>query len=212
MFTGIVIEMGTLKQRRSLPGGGAAVTVSCQAIIPDLSLGASVCVAGVCTTVTELGPGEFGVDLSPETLRRTTLGDLTAGARVNLEPSLRADQALGGHLVAGHVDGIGWLTRWDRSGQSILAEWEAPHETARFLVEKGSVAVDGVSLTPYQVRGRRFSVSLIPETLARTTLGTLRVGAKVNIEADLLAKYAQKALPGTDGVTLDLLRRAGFLD
>jgi len=212
MFTGIVTEIGTLRRRRSLPGGGVSVTIACDAIVSSLEPGASVCVAGVCTTVTELGHDEFSTDLSLETLRRTTLGDLTAGARVNLEPSLRADQALSGHLVAGHVDGIGQVTRWDRSGQGILAQWEAPDEAAGLLVEKGSVAVDGVSLTPYGVRGARFSASLIPETLARSTLGTLRVGAKVNIEADLLAKYAQKAAPGTEGVTLDLLRRAGFLD
>jgi riboflavin synthase len=213
VFTGIVREVGTIDEVQRQPRGGSRITVGCSGVLPDLTEGASVNVSGVCSTVVQLLRHGFVADLSPETLARSTLGEARRGRRVNLEPSVRLDTPLGGHLVAGHVDGVGEVTLWRRDGTGILAEWTAPPEVARFLVDKGSVAVDGVSLTPYEVSGDRFRVSLIPETLRSTTLEGLAVGDRVNLEADLLAKYARKAMqPATQGVTWDLLGRAGFLD
>jgi len=212
VFTGIVAEVGNLTALRPLQAGGARIAVRCPKVRSELGIGDSVCVSGVCTTVVVLTEDGFSADLSPETLRRSTLGSARSGVRVNVEPAVRAGQAIGGHHVAGHVDGIGRVTAWRRSGAGILAEWQAPTEAVPYLVDKGSVAVDGVSLTPYGVRDGRFRVSLIPETLRETTLGDLRGGDSVNVEADLLAKYARAGSGKTDGVTLDLLRRSGFLD
>ncbi len=212
MFTGIVREIGSLRTLRRLPSGGATLSVACHSVLPGLGVGDSVAVAGVCTTVVRLDGAGFEADLSEETLARTRLARLASGARVNLEPALRAGEPIGGHYVAGHVDGVGRVTAWKRQGAAVLAEWETPPEVARYLREKGSVAVDGVSLTPHSVSGARFRVSLIPETLRETTLGALGPGDEVNLEADVLAKYAQGSRPEAGGVTLDLLRRAGFLD
>jgi riboflavin synthase len=212
MFTGIIREIGALRSLRKQPGGGARAFVECRAILPEIAVGDSVAVAGVCTTVVRLEPSGFEADLSVETLTRTTLPRLRAGSPANLEPALRAGDAIGGHYVAGHVDGVGHVTGWTHQGGAVLAEWEAPPEVARFLREKGSIAVDGVSLTPYAVGRGRFSVSLIPETLRETTLGRLRLGDEVNLEADLLAKYAEGTRQETGGVSLELLQRAGFLD
>lgn len=212
MFTGIIREVGTFRSLRRQPGGGARAFIECQSVLPQIAVGDSVAVAGVCTTVVRLDARGFEADLSVETLERTTLPRLRAGAPANLEPALRAGDAIGGHYVAGHVDGVGRVTSWVHQGAAVLGEWEAPPEVARHLREKGSVAVDGVSLTPHSVSGARFSVSLIPETLRETTLGRLRTGDEVNLEADLLAKYAEGTRQETGGVSLDLLRRAGFLD
>lgn len=208
MFTGIVAEIGTVSalRRRS---GGARLTVRCTGLLSRLDLGASVCVSGVCTTVTALGRDSFEADLSPETLKRTTLGDMRPGTRVNLEPALRVGDQIGGHLVAGHVDGVGRVTLWRREGEGVLAEWEVPPDLVPLLAEKGSIAVDGVSLTMHGVTGDRFRASLIPETLRASTLGDLRVGSRSNLEADVLARYAH-ASGERRGVTAELLARAGF--
>jgi riboflavin synthase len=213
LFTGIVREIGTVADVRPGSGGSARLRVRCDQVLGELSLGASVNVSGVCTTVVELVKDGFVADLSPETLARSTLGHARRGRSVNLEPSLRLDTDIGGHLVAGHVDGVGKVTLWRSEGGGILGEWSAPPEVTQYLVDKGSVAVDGVSLTPYHVTDDRFRVSLIPETLRGTTLAGLAVGDAVNLEADVLAKYAHKAVrPEPGGVTWDLLGEAGFLD
>lgn len=214
MFTGIIREVGEVGGVRPV-SGGARLTVRCRAVLPMLGHGDSVAVAGVCTTVVHITSRGFEADLSNETLDRSTLGRMRAGERVNLEPAIRAGEPLGGHYVAGHVDGIGRVTGWTRQGGGVLGEWEAPEEVAAYLRDKGSVSVDGVSLTPHSVIGARFRVSLIPETLAATTLGALSPGREVNLEADVLARYASAgsaAAPTAGGVTLDLLGRAGFLD
>ena len=169
-------------------------------------------VSGVCTTVVALGDGWFSADLSSETLTRTTLASARSGMKVNLEPSLRAGAEIGGHFVAGHVDGVGTVTLWRRDGGGVVAEFRAPPEVAAYVVGKGSVAVDGVSLTPHSVECERFRVSLIPETLRATTLGALAIGRRVNLESDLIAKYVAKTGAQRAGVSLDLLARAGFLD
>lgn len=197
MFTGIVQEIGEI--RRSTPGGGAAgasdrrIEVSFGSIARDrLALGASISVAGVCLTVAELGTDVFAADVSGETLRVTTLGAKTAGARVNLEASLRAGDSLGGHWVSGHVDGLAEVLTASADARSLRVELSAPKSLARYIARKGSVTLDGVSLTVNEVQGANFSINLIPHTLEVTTLGALEPGARVNLEIDLLARYVER--------------------
>ena len=194
MFTGIVEEIGTVVAvaRR---GEDARLTLRGPAVVPGTRIGASIAVAGVCLTATDLpAADEVIVDVMPETLRRSTLGGLAPGDRVNLERALPADGRLDGHLVQGHVDGVGRLVsrtpgeRWDD-----LA-FELPPGLARYVAEKGSIAVSGVSLTVTWVTDSGFGVSLIPATLAATTLGALAPGEAVNLEVDVLAKYVERLL------------------
>jgi riboflavin synthase len=188
MFTGLVETQGTVDHVADDGAGGRVLTVSAD-FAAELSLGESVAVEGVCLTVVERGGGRFAFQAGPETLRRTTLGDLAAGDRVNLERSLRLGDRLGGHLVQGHVDGVGTVAARVPQGDWETVWFTAPADLAKFLVSKGSVAVDGVSLTVVDVEDDRFSVALIPHTLAVTTLGFKRPGASVNLEMDILAKY-----------------------
>ncbi|MEJ0084745.1 MAG: riboflavin synthase [Pseudomonadota bacterium] len=197
MFTGIVQEIGEV--RRSTPREGAAgvtdrrMEISFGRIARDrLELGASISVDGVCLTVAELGSDVFFADVSGETLRVTTLGAKTAGARVNLEPSLRAGDSLGGHWVSGHVDGLAEVLTTAADARSLRVELSAPRPLARYIARKGSVTLDGVSLTVNEVQGTGFSINLIPHTLAATTLGALAPGARLNLEIDLLARYVER--------------------
>ena len=193
MFTGLVEEIGTVTRRTDVDGAGV-LTVQAGAVLEDLREGDSVSVAGACLTVTGLADGTFTADVMPESLRRTTLGSLQPGSRVNLERAVRADARLGGHLVQGHVDGVGSVRerspgpRWDEVTVAI------PAGLARYVAEKGSVAVDGVSLTVTWVADEAFGVALVPTTLAATTLGELAPGAAVNLEVDVLAKYVERLL------------------
>lgn len=191
MFTGIVEAVGWLV-RRADAGGGATLAIS--APFDDLELGESVCVSGVCLTVTSAAAGAFSADVSAETLRRSKLGALSVGGRVNLERSLRLGDRLGGHLVAGHVDAVGTLVSIEPEGESALYRFRAPADVTRALVEKGSVAVDGVSLTVFQCDDDGFSVAVIPHTARTTTLGGLVPGAPVNLEGDLVGKYVERLL------------------
>ncbi len=213
MFTGIVQDVGTLAGTAPA-GSGRRLRITTRLDTASFELGESVAVDGVCLTVTEVGPGTFGADASPETLRRSTLGDLRPGSPVNLERALRPVDRLGGHFVLGHVDATGRL-EWVRpQGEFRLLRFRAPEPVTRYLVEKGSVAVDGVSLTVYECGPEGFSVTVIPHTWERTALRFLRPGDRVNLEADILAKYVEGLLgrPGGDGgVTRDLLARSGFL-
>ncbi len=168
---------------------GAHLTLETPRPLPRLALGESIAVDGACLTVTAKQGRRFRVDVSPETLRRTTLGKLAQDARVNLERALRVGDRLGGHVVLGHVDGVGTLDRIAPDGDWLLYRFRAPRELVPYLVEKGSIAVDGVSLTVFACRGGRFTVALIPHTLAKTTLGTRRPGDGVNLEADVLLKH-----------------------
>jgi riboflavin synthase len=173
---------------------GAHVTIETPRALPRLALGESIAVDGACLTVTARGARRFRADVSPETLRRTTLGRLAKGARVNLERALRVGDRLGGHVVLGHVDGVGRLEKIAPDGDWLLYRFAAPRAVAAYLVEKGSIAVDGVSLTIFACRGGKFTVALIPHTLARTTLGTRRPGDGVNLEADVLLKHVAAML------------------
>jgi riboflavin synthase len=168
---------------------GAHLTIETPRALARLALGESIAVNGACLTVTAMQGRRFRVDVSPETLRRTTLGTLAKDGRVNLERALRVGDRLGGHVVLGHVDGVGRLEKIDPDGDWLLYRFRAPRELGAYLVEKGSIAVDGVSLTIFACRAGRFTVALIPHTLARTTLGALRPGSGVNLEADVLLKH-----------------------
>jgi riboflavin synthase len=197
MFTGIVQEIGVIRRVETLGTAGASedkrIEVGFKGIARErLNLGDSVCVDGVCLTVAELNPTSFHADVSGETLRVTTLGAKRDGARVNLEPSLRAGDSLGGHWVSGHVDGIAEVLATSNDARSLRVEFAAPKPLARYIARKGSVTLDGVSLTVNEVDGARFSINLIPHTLEATTLGALAVGVRVNLEIDLLARYVER--------------------
>ena len=187
MFTGIVEATGRVSRVESR-GGGTRVTLETARPLRALALGESIAVNGACLTVIAMRGKQFTVDVSPETLRRTTLGGLSAGTRVNLERALRVGDRLGGHIVQGHVDGVGTLDAITPDREWSLYRFHAPSALAPYLVEKGSIAVDGVSLTLFACRGTRFTVALIPHTLAVTTLGTRKPGDRVNVEADVLLK------------------------
>jgi riboflavin synthase len=188
MFTGI-IEATARIERVEPKGGGSRLTIATARPLARLTIGESIAVDGACLTVTSLRDRRFTVEVSPETLRRTTLGALAGGDRVNLERSLRVGDRLGGHVVQGHVDGVGTLEAITPDRDWSLYRFRAPAALAPYLVEKGSIAIDGVSLTVFACRGSRFTVALIPHTLAVTTLGACRPGDRVNVEADVLLKH-----------------------
>ena len=196
MFTGIVQEIGELRRIDALAGAGGAsdrrIEVRSAIARERLELGASVSVDGVCLTVAAHGPGSFFADVSGETLAVTTLGAKSAGARLNLETALRAGDSLGGHWVSGHVDGLATVLGTVADARSLRVELEAPAALARYIARKGSVTLDGVSLTVNDVEGTTFGINLIPHTLEVTTLGGLRPGARLNLEIDLLARYVER--------------------
>jgi riboflavin synthase len=194
VFTGIVQDVGRVQARESR-GGDLRLTVGCQRLdLAGTRVGDSLCVQGCCLTATAVQGRTFAADISRETLALTTLGELQAGAPVNLEPALRAGEPLGGHLVSGHIDGVGRIGAVRDDARSRQLTIEAPAELARYLARKGSVAVDGVSLTVNSVDGAGFAVNIIPHTLSSTTLGDLAVGARVNLEVDLVARYLERLL------------------
>ena len=190
MFTGLVETTGTVRAVER-NGDGARLVVDTE-LAGELEAGDSVAVNGVCLTAVEAADGAFAADVMAETLRRSSLGPLAGGDRVNLELPVRAGDRLGGHLVQGHVDGLGTLESVGEDGFARLVRIAAPAQLLRYVVEKGSVTVDGVSLTVVDVDGEGFTVALVPETLARTTLGDAVPGRVVNLEVDVLAKYVEK--------------------
>jgi riboflavin synthase len=196
MFTGLVQEIGTIlgvEPRAGDGGSDVRLAIGFRAIDrARLELGASICVDGVCLTVAKLASDHFVADVSGETLRVTTLSAKRAGARVNLEPSLRAGDSLGGHWVSGHVDGVATVVETSRDARSLFARLEVPAPLARYVARKGSVSLDGVSLTVNDVDSTRFTINLIPHTQEITTLGSLAPGASVNLEVDLLARYVER--------------------
>jgi riboflavin synthase len=194
MFTGIVMDIGEVRAVEPR-GGDLRLTIGFSQLRADsLALGDSVCVQGVCLTVAERARDAFVADVSRETLSLTTLGACVVGAQVNLEPALRAGDALGGHLVSGHIDGIGRVTERRADARSTRIVVEPPEALRRYIARKGSVALDGVSLTVNEVEGATFGVNLIPHTLAVTTLGRLAPGDRVNVEVDPLARYVERVL------------------
>jgi riboflavin synthase len=189
VFTGLVREVGRVA---SFEGG--RVTIEAPQTAPDARVGDSIAIDGVCLTVVSVDGGSFAFDAVPETLSRTSLATLEPGSRVNLEPALRAGDALGGHYVQGHVDGVGSVRAVEAEGDGKRIWFDAPVGLLRYVVEKGSIAVQGTSLTVAATDERGFAVALIPHTLAATTLGSLAAGDRVNLEADVLAKYVEKLL------------------
>jgi riboflavin synthase len=193
LFTGLVQDLGTVTAVDAAPDG---VRLAVQTrLSAELSEGDSVAVNGVCLTATAIADGGFAADVMPETLRRSSLADVRAGAHVNLELPLRAADRLGGHFVQGHVDGVGTVRDVREDGFARVVTIAAPPEVLRYVVEKGSIAVDGVSLTIASFGDDWFSVSLIPETLERTILGAAAPGRPVNLEVDVLAKYIERLVP-----------------
>jgi riboflavin synthase len=194
VFTGIIQDMGTL-QSREPRGGDVRMVIALHNLNPsNFGLGDSICVQGCCLTVTELVGHAFAADVSRETLSLTTLGDLVVGAAVNLEPSLKAGDALGGHLVSGHVDGVAQVVEMTGDARSVRIRIGVPPQLAKYIARKGSVAVDGVSLTVNDVEGATFGVNIIPHTQTVTTLGLLVPGARVNLEIDQVARYVERLL------------------
>jgi riboflavin synthase len=190
MFTGLIEDVGTIGGLR-LQQKSAVLTVKTKLPVRSMARGASVAVNGACLTVVKKGLRSFTVDVSPETLQRTSLETLTVGSMVNLERPMRLADRLGGHLVTGHVDGVGAVAAIEKQGEFIIITFEVPAPLGALLVPKGSVAVDGISLTVNVCRKQRFSVAIIPFTLRHTNLRAHRVGDKVNVETDLIGKYVQ---------------------
>jgi riboflavin synthase len=215
MFTGLIEDLGILRDIRT-GSDQARLTVATGLPMAELSLGESIAVNGVCLTVTSFGDGVFAADVSPETLDCTTLGRLSRGTRVNLERALRLSDRLGGHLVTGHIDGQARLIERRQDGNAWRFAFQADTSVISLLVAKGSVAIDGVSLTVNEVTGSSFSLAIIPHTIRLTTLQDRRIGEDVNVETDLIGKYVAKFVQdGTSAkpreVTMDLLAKSGFL-
>lgn len=197
MFTGIVVAKGSVRTAEATDQG-ARVTIAAGGLdLSDVRVGDSIAVDGCCLTVVALAADAFAVDVSQETIDCTV--GFAPGRTVNLEKALRMSDRLGGHLVSGHVDGVGEVTRFEPVGESWLLETRVPSALGRYLARKGSVTVNGVSLTVNRVDGARFEVNLIPHTLAVTNLQGLRAGSRVNVEVDLVARYVERLLAGTDG-------------
>ena len=208
MFTGIIEELGTVET------AGARLSLRCATVTSDMSPGDSIAVNGVCLTATAVRPGAFAADVSPETLRRSNLGDLRDGSRVNLERPLSPGGRLHGHIVQGHVDATGeFLSLDDLGEENWWLRVRYPAELDPYLVFKGSIAIDGVSLTIAALEGGVLSAAIIPHTFRNTTLGAYRRGARVNLEADVLAKHVAKLLGRLDvkrPLTVERLREEGF--
>lgn len=212
VFTGIVKATGTLQTLEPRGGDLRLEIVSDVLDFAGANLGDSIAVNGVCLTAVELGAAGFAADASRETMSLTTLGDLRPGSRVNLEPALTLGTPLGGHLVSGHVDGIGEVLSVREEARSWRYELGVPAELARYIARKGSVCLDGVSLTVNEVDGERFGVNIVPHTFEETTIGQWRPGSRVNIEVDLIARYLERLLStaAPTGITSAMLEEYGF--
>lgn len=212
MFTGIVADVGKVISQKQ-GAAGTRMEIGTGLDVTDFTLGESIAVNGVCLTVDAVGRGSFSADVSPETLKKSNLGDLRTGDRVNLERALRPIDRLGGHFVLGHVDGRGRIISRRREGAFEVITLDAPPEVERYLVAKGSVAVDGVSLTVAGLVSGGFTVAVIPHTLEKTTLSGKRAGESINLEADILGKYVEKLTGGAKegGLTMEKLASLGFV-
>jgi riboflavin synthase len=192
MFTGIVEELGRVAAIQALPDNAIRITIEGPTVLSDANLGDSICVNGVCLTVAEQNGDQFTADVMSETINRTTIGDLLAGSQVNLERPVTLATRLGGHLVQGHVDAVGAVSAREHSENWDVVTITPPKDLLKYVVEKGSITIDGTSLTVSAVTDTTFSVSLIPATLEKTTLGIRQIGDRVNLEVDVLAKYVEK--------------------
>jgi len=213
VFTGIIRGVGQIIEQADI-GGDRRLTIAVQDVrLPTLHEGDSVAVNGVCLTVIEAGEQRISADLSLETLDVTTFGELTVGASVNLEPALRLGEPLDGHLLTGHVDGIGHVTDIRRSGRSAVIQFKVPEDLAPYIARKGAVAIDGVSLTVNAAVQATFEVNIIPHTQEKTIMTRYESGTAVNIEVDLIARYLERLMASRDtstGVSLELLQKHGY--
>jgi len=211
MFTGIVEELGSVRALRR-DAGAARLTISASLVLESTAIGDSICVNGVCLTVVEMNKNEFSADVAVETLRVTNLGELKVGAKVNLERALQLSARIGGHLVSGHVDAVGRVREKREEGNGWRIFIDAPETVLRYVIRKGSIAVDGISLTVADVDKSGFSIAMIPHTAKLTTLGYKTAGDSVNLESDIIGKYVERLLSGRveGGVNLELLKKAGF--
>lgn len=217
MFTGIIEATGHITAiKRS--GQDAHLTIQSDTLdFSDVKLGDSIASNGVCLTVTSLGPNSFTADVSGETLSRTLFGSYQTGQRINLEKALLPTTRLGGHLVSGHVDGIAVVSKVEKTGQSWQVYLQSPEELSRYIAEKGSVTVDGISLTVNELTANGFRLTIVPHTARETTIQALQPGSKVHLEVDLLARYLERLLQGkqadapASNVTMNLLQQSGFL-
>ena len=216
MFSGIIRGVGRVLEQHDLGGDRRWVVALGDSGVAPLAIGGSIAVSGVCLTAVETRPDRFAVDLSRETLDVTTFGRLGVGARVNLEPPLKIGDPLDGHLVTGHVDGVGEVIDLAPAARSTTVRIRLPRDLARYVAQKGSIAVDGVSLTVNAVLGDTFEVNVIPHTQAVTVIGEYRRGVAVNIEVDIIARYlerlgsADQAASAATGASMELLRRHGY--
>ena len=214
MFTGIIAEIGTVKEIRH-GHRSAVVTIWAEKVLIGTSIGDSIAVNGVCLTVIAMDDDSFSADATPETISRSSLGQMHRGSRVNLERAMAADGRFGGHIVMGHIDGTGKVSRVIKDDNSVLLSIEAAPDLMRYIVEKGSIAIDGISLTVADVQESGFTVSVIPHTASVTTIGWMVAGMTVNLETDIIGKYTEKFLmPGTrpvkKGITAEMLSEYGF--
>ena len=213
MFTGIVEEVGTIKHIKR-GQNSAILTIQAKTVLEETWLGDSIAVNGICLTVTRLFPDGFSADVMHETLNRSSLARLTEGSMVNLERAMAANGRFGGHIVAGHVDGVGHIANIRKDDTAVWYTVHAGPEILRYVVEKGSITIDGISLTVAAVDGERFSVSTIPHTVAQTNLNQRRRGDSVNLETDVVGKYIEKLLrpepPKQNTLTKEMLLRCGF--
>jgi len=216
MFTGIILAVGKISAIERKAGDCRLTIATGKLPLHDVVLGDSIAVNGVCLTAVELGKDYFCADVSNETLSRTILNAATVGTPVNLELALTPTTRLGGHIVSGHVDGIGSVMDKRADGRSFRFKFKAPDNLAKYIAEKGSICINGISLTVNDVDGAVFSVNIVPHTLKETTLGDATVGTKVNLEVDLLARYLERLLKGDaaaishGGITEELLQKSGF--
>jgi len=218
MFTGIIEELGKIKSAKK-SGNSVALTLDASVVLSDVKLGDSIAVNGVCLTVTSFNTKSFTADVMPETMSRTNLGSLNMGAKVNMERALRVGDRLGGHMVSGHIDGLGEVVGTKRDDNAIWVTIAAPKNILKYIIEKGSIAIDGISLTVAYVDDEVFKVSIIPHTQDETTLCSLPSGAKVNLENDLTAKYIEKFIYHKDdepkekksSISMDMLMENGFI-
>ncbi|OGW37245.1 MAG: riboflavin synthase subunit alpha [Nitrospirae bacterium GWD2_57_9] len=211
MFTGIIEEMGSVKSFKR-EAGAARLMISASSVLSGTAIGDSICVNGVCLTVVDMTAGDFSADVAVETLNVTNLGELKIGARVNLERALQLSARIGGHLVSGHVDATGRIRSRREEGNGWRIFIEAGDAVLRYVIKKGSIAIDGISLTVAELDKSGFSIAMIPHTAKLTTLGFKSVGDSVNLEVDIIGKYVERLLSGRieGGVSLDLLKKNGF--
>jgi riboflavin synthase len=218
MFTGIIQAIGEIADMQPQGGDMRLRVQTADLSLSDVALGDSICTSGCCLTVVELPGDGFWADVSGESLKLTTLGDLTRGSKVNLEKALTPQSRLGGHIVSGHVDGVGEVVSMTEDARSIRVVLRAPDALAKYIAHKGSICVDGTSLTVNEVSGAEFDLNIIPQTMKETIFSSYQGGTRVNLEVDVIARYLERLLQGdaaaqtgSDGLSLDTLAENGFL-